>query len=389
MILPTVRPIFPEIDTIGAKLNHALYTGYVSNGENVRKFEKKLTEYMRTPTMAFNNGETALLTMLMAAGVGPGSRVACPSFTFHGTISAIRLLGAEPYYIDVDLEHLTIDPEAIPLGSKVHQPFSAILAVDVYGICSRYAELQRAAEYLAIPLLIDSAPAFGSMPNAFPTGGYGKAQVFSFHASKPFAIGEGGALSSKDAEFHARARAIRDFGQIPDGDEKECVSVGLNGKMLEVCGIIGVEQLRGWPQRRHTRTMLAWNYGHRLKQIEGVRVPYLDDGQWPVWTYYPVFIEPEFGRSRDEVFRFLWSRNIQARKYYTACHLLKPFFNGQRLPITEILASEVIALPLYSDMRDDEMDYIVEALSDAKREALCSSTTSGSSLTTSGTPMPA
>src|ERR1700691_1167905 len=102
MILPTVRPSFPDGYTIGERLNHCLYTGQVSNGENVRKFERKLTEYLRTPTLAFNNGETALLTMLMAAGVTPGSRVACPSFTFHGTISAIKLLGAEAYYIDVD-----------------------------------------------------------------------------------------------------------------------------------------------------------------------------------------------------------------------------------------------------------------------------------------------
>jgi dTDP-4-amino-4,6-dideoxygalactose transaminase len=174
---------------------------------------------------------------------------------------------------------------------------------------------------------------------------------------------EGGALCSADEEIIERAKRIRDFGQDED---RECIDIGLNGKMMEVCALVGLENLKDWREYRHHRTLKCATFRHRLSGIEGLRVIHEPEGQWPIWTYLPVFVEPEFGKTRDEVLAFLHSKNIGARKYYTACHLLKPFASGQSLPVTERIASQVIALPLYGDMSDDEMSRVVDAFKETK-----------------------
>lgn len=372
MVLPTVRPRFPELSAIADKFGRCLYQGNVTNGgEHVRRFEEKLTEYLRAPTLAFNNGQTALITMLMAAGIGPGSEVVLPSYTFSGTAHAVAMLGSRCVFSDIKRETLTIDPEDV--ARKVTKDTIAILGVDIYGICCDYAEIHRIADENNLYCLFDSAPAFGSMWGAFPTGKFGDGQIFSFHATKPFSTMEGGCLSTQNTDLLVRAKRIRDFGQT---EERECTHIGLNGKMTEVAALIGLENLKDWREYRHKRTTKVAQLMHRLHPVEGVRPlpltlssdPSEPQPQWPIWTYYPIFIEDDFGKSRDEVLTYLNSQNIMARKYYSpGCHRLKPYANGQNLPVTEYISDRVIALPLYADMRDEEMDYIADTLRDAKK----------------------
>lgn len=357
-MLPIVRPRLPELPAIADRFSRALYQGHVTNnGEHVRRFERKLAEYVRARTLCFNNGQTALLGMLMAAGVKAGEEVICPSFTFCGTVAAIKMLGTVPVFAEVDAVTLTLDPADVE--KRITGNTAAILGVDVYGICCEYKALSAIAQTWNIPVLFDSAPSFGSIVNAFPTGNYGDAQIFSFHATKPFSTMEGGALCSNNETIIERAKQIRDFGQ---DDEKSCKLVGLNGKMLEVCALIGLENLKDWLEYCHKRTFRYFTFAHKLHGIKGLRITPTPQDQWPIWAYAPVFIEPEFGMSRDEVLKALHAKNIMARTYYSACHLLPAFANGQSLPITELLASQVIALPIYSDFLEEEMNEIADTL---------------------------
>jgi dTDP-4-amino-4,6-dideoxygalactose transaminase len=357
MILPTFRARLPTLGTLSERFYLSLYNRQVTNLKYVQRFERHVTRYVGVPSLAFCNGQTALTTMLLAAGIGPGDEVIVPSFTFCGTIAAIRLIGATPVFAEIREDRLTVDYRDV--AERMSETTRAILGVDVYGICCDYAHLSDIAECYRRPLLFDSAPSFGSMINAFPTGRYGTAQIFSLHISKPFTTMEGGLLCSKDPEFFERARQIRDFGQ---DDARNCNHVGLNGKMLEICGMIGVENLKDWPSYRHKRTFACFEFLTYLRRIKGIRTIELTDGQWPSWTYLPILVTEDFGKSRDAVLAHLQEKNIMARKYYTACHMMKPFANGQRLPITERIASQAIALPIYPDMTGEEMEYIADAL---------------------------
>jgi dTDP-4-amino-4,6-dideoxy-D-glucose transaminase len=372
MTLEIVRPRFPELTSFDARFGTALRRGQVTNGgEYVREFEQKLTEYLGVPALAFLNGQTALIAMLMAAGIGPGDEVIMPAFTFCGTAAAVAMLGAVPVFAEIDPKTLTLDSRFV--YKHITQRTAAILAVDVYGLCCDYEALTRVADIHSglmkrkMWLLFDSAPAFGSMVDGQPIGRYGDAQIFSFHATKPFCVGEGGCLSTNSADMYERAKHIRDFGQTED---RECVAVGLNGKMQEVNALIGLENLKDWREYRHRRTMKAATLRFRINEVGGIRVIHepMEPAQWPIWCYFPILIEPEFGKSRDEVLAYLKSKNIDARTYYSpGCHRMKPYANGQSLPVTEMVADRVIALPLYFDMLDEEMDYIADTLRGAKK----------------------
>lgn len=346
MKLPIVRPHFPELrGRIESFFKGSLISGQVTNGPAVQVFEEQLSEYLGAPTLAFCNGQTALLTMLLAAGVTAEDEVVLPSFTFCGTPHAVSMLGATPIFCDIDPETLTINPDSGLF--RCGRGTAALIGVDVYGICCDY-EAFRGCD---IKCLFDSAPAFGSLPHPDAT------RIYSFHATKPFSTMEGGALVSNDKALLAHAKRIREFGQDED---RNCVDIGLNGKMTEICGLIGLENLRTWEERRAKRVATAAAFRKKLATVGTVKVINDPPGQEPIWTYMPVLADGNAWR--DELMTVLKARGIDARRYYTACHKLTPYDTGLKLPVSEDIAARVIALPLYDEMTDEEMNYICEAL---------------------------
>ena len=190
-----VRPRFPNLTLFENRFSVALDSGQVTNGgEHVRRFEDKLTSYTGVPTLAFSNGQTALLAMLMAARLNPGDEVILPSFTFCGTAAAVAMLGGVPVFAEIDPATLTLDPD--DAESRITDKTIAVLGVDVYGIACNYNAFTNMTFRHDIWTLFDSAPAFGSMVDGQPIGRYGDAQIFSFHATKPFSTMEGGCLAS-------------------------------------------------------------------------------------------------------------------------------------------------------------------------------------------------
>lgn len=358
MKLPIVRPSFPRLDSFADAFEQSLRSGVVTNGgQHVQAFEAALSEYLGAPTICFNNGHTALMAMLRA-GIRACGEIVLPSFTFVSTIHAVHWAGAKPVFADIDPETLTLDP--LDVVRKVTDRTVAILGVDAYGICCDYEALQEIADRSGAMFLCDSAPAFGSEYRGVLTGYFAEAQMFSFHATKPFAVGEGGAICSENEQLIERARRIRNFGQGPDGTIAE---LGLNGKMQEVCALIGLEQLKDWPERRADRIDSAARLAEGLAEIGGVTVIKGPGSQEPIWCYRPILIDPfKFDLSRDQVIERLHKRGVMARKYYW------PPLHGAvgMLPVTERVANQVIALPLYDRMFGGEIDMIEKSLRDIR-----------------------
>jgi dTDP-4-amino-4,6-dideoxyglucose len=299
----------------------------------------------------------ALIAMLRAVDVA-GGNVICPSFTFAATPHAIMMAGATPAFADVDPGSLTLDSN--DLKRFEGRLIRAVLGVDPYGICW----LPPAYGFSRVPILIDAAPSFGSELSDQFLASRGSAQIFSFHATKPFSTMEGGALCSNDPDLMRRATAIRNFGQEDNGD---CSEVGFNGKMLEICALVGLRQLEHWIPRARLRADSAERLQKALMGIDGLRVQQAPPGQTPIWTYQPVFIEPEFGRTRLAVMGALVARGIQPRAYYwPPCHKMACYDRGESLPVTERLSSQVISLPVYDNMTDDEIGYIAQTFKEIR-----------------------
>ncbi|WP_350239047.1 DegT/DnrJ/EryC1/StrS family aminotransferase [Pectobacterium colocasium] len=238
-LLPIVRPVFPPFESFASLIEESLALGNVTNnGPYVRELENRLTEYQSVPTRVFCNGEQALITLLLAADIH-GKDVIVPSFTFAGTPHAVVMAGGNPVFADIKSKDCPLlDPNDVIRCITANT--TAIVAVDVYGYASDYTVLQQIARTHGLRLFIDSAPAFGTTVDGQRTGGFGDAQIFSFHATKSYNTIEGGCLCSHDAELIKRAEAIRNFGQDASGI---CVLPGLNGKMSEINAIIGLAQL--------------------------------------------------------------------------------------------------------------------------------------------------
>ena len=332
-----------------------------NNGPWVIEFERQLEAYVGVPTLVFNNGQGALMAMVKAAGV-EGGEVILPSFTFPGTLHVVTWCGAKPIFADIRPDYsFVLDPGDVE--RKITSRTVAILSVDPYGIASDYEALDAVGARHNISVLYDSAPSFGTKVNGQRIGGFGDAQIFSFHATKAFTTMEGGCLCSRDSTLIERARSIRNFGLNASGDS---FFAGMNGKMMEICALIGIEQLKTFETAAAVRRRSADRIRRGLKAMPGLKVGQAPATQEPIWLYLPVVIEKaEFGCNRDELAEQLARENLFVRKYYSPpCHHLSAYTTiGPKvsLPTTEYAAYNVIALPIYNDMTDGECDGIIEA----------------------------
>ncbi|HJY51652.1 MAG TPA: DegT/DnrJ/EryC1/StrS family aminotransferase, partial [Stellaceae bacterium] len=169
-------------------------------------------------------------------------------------------------------------------------------------------------------------------------------------------------LCTHDPEILARAKAIRNFGQLADGD---CEEAGINAKLTEVCALIGIEQLKSFEQAALTRRRAVARMREGLAKLPGLTVAAAPHDQDPIWLYLPVFVdEREFGLDRDDVAAALAKENLYVRKYYSPpCHHMRAYTASHdvTLPRTEASAYTVLALPVYNDMTEDECDGIAQA----------------------------
>jgi dTDP-4-amino-4,6-dideoxygalactose transaminase len=358
--LQIVRPIFPGAHTFIDALQQALASGQVTNnGRWVREFEQRLSEYLGVPTVAFCNGQLALMTMLRAAGIESGE-VIVPSFTFAATPHAVRWCGAKPVFADVAVDTMCLDPHDVE--RRITSRTVAILGVDAYGVCCDYPTLGEIGRKNGVKVFYDSAPSFGSRVDGALVGGFGDAQIFSFHATKAFTTMEGGCLCSHDKGIIRRAQAIRNFGQGLDGD---CLEPGMNGKLTEVCALIGLEQLKTFESAADRRRHAVHRVRRGLAQIPGLTIGSAPSNQDPIWLYLSVIVDPDrFGMDRDCAAALLERQGLYVRKYYSPpCHHMTAYSaaRGEALPVTERIAYNVLALPVYNDMTDEECDGIVLA----------------------------
>lgn len=360
--LEIVRPSFPDLSQFEERFSAALKAGSVTNNSPaVVEFERQVAEYTGCDALVMNNGQSALMIMLRAADITSGE-VIVPSYTFSATPHAVAWCGATPVFADIiGNGQLTIDPDDVE--RRITDKTVAILGVDVYGIPCEYERLEEIGKRHGIKVLYDSAPAFGSRVNGKPIGAFGDAQVFSFHATKAFTTMEGGALTSQDKSLIERARAIRNFGQV---DGAQCDEPGTNAKLTEVCALVGLEQLKHYDQVVQLRVEIGRIYGDGLEGIRGITMGEVPHGSSSVWLYFPIILDPaEFGLTRDELAEALEYENIFVRKYFELpCHHLDAYksLNTGYLKHTEEVAYNVVALPVYNNMTNQEAGVIVEAI---------------------------
>jgi dTDP-4-amino-4,6-dideoxygalactose transaminase len=364
------RPLFPEPVHVGrpnignrerllARINGALDTRWVSNdGPLVQELESRLADYLGVQhAVALCNGTVAL--ELAARTLGLTGEVLVPSFTFVATAHALAWQGITPVFCDIDPRTHSLDPQAVE--RKVGPHTSGILGVHIWGEPCALEALAEIADRRKLALLLDASHAFGCTHHGRTIGCFGRAEVFSFHATKFFHTFEGGAVATDDAELAASIRLMRNFGFT---GYDQVARLGTNGKMSEISAAMGLTGLEGVADfvaanRSHYERYRSWLVG-----VAGIRFFRLNEAERRNYQYVVVEVdENAAGIGRDLLLEVLHAENVLARRYfYPGCHRMEPYASrggtAADLPNTEKLCGRVLVLPTGTALDGEDVEKI-------------------------------
>jgi dTDP-4-amino-4,6-dideoxygalactose transaminase len=359
-----VRPLFPGLDTVAEQVGEILRTGQLTNlGKNVSALEIELCQYLQVPHCV-TVANCTLGLVLALTGLKLEGEVIIPSFTFSATAHALWWAGLEPVFAEINPDTFTLDPQAVE--AAITPRTSAILAVHVYGHPCDIEGLAQVAQQHSLALIFDAAHTFGASYRDKKIGNFGDAEVFSFHATKIFPMGEGGAIATGNAQLAEYVALARKFGDPGTENTRFC---GLNAKMQEFNAILGLENLKTVGQCIENRRRYAGILRERLGQLPGIHFQQIQPDVYMNYQNFALLVEEtEFGLSRDKLYTALAAENILARKYfYPPLHLHQAYapycerYQG-KLPITEKVANTILCLPIYSVMSDEMLDGICLAI---------------------------
>jgi dTDP-4-amino-4,6-dideoxygalactose transaminase len=359
--LGIVKPCLPSLDQIKDPLSEILTTGNLTNHScYVREFERGLREYLGIPH-ALAVGNATLGLILALAGLKLEGEVILPSFTFSATAHAIHWNRLKPVFVDILPDTFTLDPSAIE--AAITPNTSAILPVHIFGHPCEVFELERIAEKHGLAVLFDAAHAFGSKYRGQRIGCFGDAEIFSFHATKIFPVGEGGCISTQNDSLAEFLMLGRKFGDPGNGDT---LFPGINAKMQEFNAILGLEALKVIDRHIVNRHRYAAELRERLKHIPGIGYQFIRPYVHSNYQNFAILIDADqFGVSRDLLYEALLSENIHPRKYfYPSLHLHTTYAHDfvDSLPVTELVSSQVLCLPFYSEMNGETLDILCLAI---------------------------
>ncbi|SDI65131.1 dTDP-4-amino-4,6-dideoxygalactose transaminase [Actinokineospora alba] len=334
-------------------------TGFVG-GPEVAAFEAEFAEFTgRTHCVGVGNGTDALELALRAVGVGRDDRVALPANTFVATAEAVLRAGAVPVPVDVDDEHLLIDPDAL---AEVAATCTAVMPVHLFGQLAPMGRVGAVAREHGLVVIEDAAQCQGATQDGKAMGAFGVATGTSFYPGKNLgAFGDAGAITTDDDEVAERVRLLANHGS----DRKYSHPVvGFNSRLDALQAVVLRAKLRLLADWNIERGLAADAYADLLKGVDGVRVPTTATGNEHVWHLYVVRVA-----NRDAVLADLNAAGIGAGIHYpTPVHETGAFAQYGApggYPVAERAAAEILSLPLFPGITRDQQERVCAVLAEA------------------------
>lgn len=366
--LGIVRPLLPVLEDIDASLRSILSSGNLTNnGQFVRELEHLFAERLGVLHVVLVSNATLGLVLALESLELRGD-VILPAYTYCATAHALRWAGLRPVFVDILPDTFTLDPIAVE--AAITPSTRAILPVHIYGHPCEIDELTAIAARYGIPLLFDAAHAIGSHYRGRPIGLFGDAEVFSFHATKIFPVGEGGMITTNRQEVANYITLARKFG---DPGDENTLFAGTNAKMQEFNAILGLEALKTLDMYINNRREYAAYLVERLGRLPGITFQTIRPYIFMNYQNFAILVDEDaFGLSRDGLFTALIAENIMPRKYfYPPLHWHEAYadYRAVSLPITERVSNRILCLPFYSEMSSDTLDGLCTAIENIHRYA--------------------
>jgi perosamine synthetase len=361
----------PKIDGNELRyLTQCIQSNWISSaGRFVREFEEAFASAVGCRHgVACANGTNSLHLALAALGVGPGDEVLIPTFTMIATANAVRYTGANPTLVDSERETWNMDVDRIEAALTPRT--RGIMLVHTYGHPVDMDPLLALAERRGLWVIEDAAEAHGARYRDRPVGSLGRAASFSFYANKIITTGEGGMVTTNDAEIARLGRRLRDHAF---SDERHFWHkyLGFNYRMTNLQAAVGLAQTERLEEFVAIRRANAARYTRRLARLPGLTLPVERAWARNVYWMYGMVVEDAFGITRDELRRRLAQRGIETRTFFIPIHLQPIYhelFQGQRFPVAEELCRRGLYLPSGATLTEAEVSYICDAVAEAREE---------------------
>jgi dTDP-4-amino-4,6-dideoxygalactose transaminase len=336
-----------------------------NNGPLVQEFERRIAGFLETKhCICVCNATIGLEIAIRAANLR--GEVIVPSYTFVATAHALQWQEVTPVFADMDPATHNLDPEQVE--RHVTPRTTGIIGTHVWGRPCAVEALAEIARRRNLVLMFDAAHAFGCSHRGRMIGGFGLAEVFSFHATKFLNSFEGGAITTNDDALAAKIRLMTNFGFL---DYDRVIHLGTNGKMTEVSAAMGVTNLEGIDDLVAANRRNYDLYRAGLAGLPGISVMPYNEAERGNYQYLVVEVDLERAAlSRDELIQVLHAENVLARKYFwPGCHRMEPYrslypYAGLLLPQTERVAARVLVLPTGTAMNRQGVETVCQLIAD-------------------------
>jgi dTDP-4-amino-4,6-dideoxygalactose transaminase len=359
-LVDLVRQYLSIRKEIDSAIEGVVESGSFIQGSNMKSFENEFAEYLGVKhAMSVGSGTDALRLAVEAAGIKNNDEVVSVAHTFASTVYAIVQNGGRPVLVDVCKETFTIDP--ILVAKAIGPKTKALLPVHIYGQPADMAELTEIAEKTNLIVIEDAAQAHGAVYAGRKAGSIGKIGCFSFYPSKNLgAYGDGGMVVTESDELAEKIRLLREYGQE---SKYRHLTLGYNSRLDELQAAILRVKLKHLDQWNSQRRDHARSYSEKLGGLGSwVGTPQEGRNRKHVYHIYAITV-----KRRDDIRRFLAKNGVSTGVHYPTALHKQPVFSvlslpRPKLPVTELLADEEVSLPMFPELREDEINLVVEAI---------------------------
>ena len=347
-------------------------TRFLSIGPKVVEFEKRIGSFAGTKyAVAVNSGTSALHLIIRGMGIGEGDVVVTTPFSFIASSNCILFERGRPLFVDIKEDTLNLHADKVEeklesLSRKELAKVKALLVVDAFGQPADWDRFEEIARKYNLRLIEDSAEALGAEYKGKRAGSLGEVGVFAFYPNKQITTGEGGVLVTDNEELAKLARSMRSQGRGESGEWLDHERLGYNFRMDELSSALGCSQMERIEEILEKRKKIARMYGEKLAEVEEVQVPFIADYVSRMsWFVYVVRLKR--GIDRDKVIKYLNEEGVQCKPYFTPIHLQSFYrkmfgYKEGDFPITEDVTGRTIALPFFNNLKEEQIDYVVEKL---------------------------
>jgi len=355
-MINVTKTFLPPIKEYEMQLERIWKNQWLTNrGELVLELEGKLKDYLKVNNVILVNNGTIPLQIAVKL-LGNGGEIITTPFSYVATTSSIVWEHCKPVFVDINSEYLTIDENKIE--SAITAKTTAILVTHVFGNPCNVDAIEEIASKYKLKVIYDAAHCFGVTYRGRSIFDYGDISTCSFHATKLFHTGEGGAIFCNDPDLNFRCFYSHNFGHK---NQMEFHGLGINGKISELQAAMGLAVLPHMPEVLAARKTVVDFYNANLSSARIRRLKIREHTRWN-YSYYPVVFESE--EALLKTYNCLIEHGIAPRRYFYPSLNTLSYVDECRMPISESIASRVLCLPLYDGLATNELDKITYLIND-------------------------